>query len=339
MPDPRPNSDIEELLRRRDWVEDLSPVDLDRLAGRARRRVQWPTAIVAAAAVVAILGGIVGGASLLRRPGHPAQPAASSGSGGTVPWVNTPASEVSPATPSDCQPGDLQIALGSVGVWQGQSLQVLDVTNTSGMPCSFPPQALSVTATTPAGRQVGVDQAANQDAVALSAGQTAHVGIGAPADCGSAPTIARTLEVKMAGGAAHSLDKAWLPVNCGRPSVVQVSVDTAASAASEPLTVTVHAPAAATAGSTLRFTVTLTDTSTSESVKFADCPSYYMGLKAAQVDEGYQLNCDVNPDLAPGESRTYEMQMAVPDGAAGSDVLTWYLGGHAATDSVPIDVH
>ena len=198
-------------------------------------------------------------------------------------------------------------------------------------------EALSVTAVAPGGRQVGVDTA-GQDAVTLAADQIVHVGLGAPAECGSAAAIARTLQVEVAGGAAHRLGKAWLPTNCGRPSVVQVNVEDPAASAPEPVSATVHAAAAVAAGSTLRFTVTLTNTSTSEPVTFADCPSYSIGLKVAQVDEGYQLNCEVNPDLAPGESRAYEMQLAVPASAAGSDVLTWYLGDHTAADSVPIDV-
>ncbi len=240
---------------------------------------------------------------------------------------------------SACQSGALRTALGGVGVWQSNSVQVLDVTNASGTPCSFSARALSVTAVTPAGNRVDVDTAtAAQDSVTLAGGETVHVGIGAPADCGSTPTIARNLEVQVADGPAHGVNKAWLPVNCGHPSVVQVNVEHAPEAP-EPLTATLHAPTAATGGSTLRFTVTLTNTSTSEPVAFAHCPSYYTGLKVARVDEGYQLNCKVNPDLAPGQSRTYEMQLTVPAVAAGSDVLTWDLGEHSAADSIPIDVY
>ncbi len=321
---------------------EVPPAPLATLVAAGRRRQRRRRAglvggLAAAAAVVAILGSIEGGATLVRGSSRPAQPAASGGSGGTVPWTNTPAPQTSAPTPDGCRFGDLRIARGRVGVWQGRSVQALDVSNTSGVTCSFSPHSLSVTAITPGGRQVGVDTATGQDAVTLAAGQTVHVGLGAPADCASAPAIARTMQVAVAGGAAHRVDKAWLPVNCGRPRVVQVNVDPAPQGP-EPLTATLHAPANATAGSTLRFTVTLTNTSGSEPVMFARCPSYYIGLKVARVDEGYQLNCEANPDLAPRESRTYQMQLAVPAGAAGSDVLTWNLNGHAVAGSVPIDV-
>ncbi len=307
----------------------------DRWGSRVGRRVRWPTVIVTAAAVVVVLGSII----LLHAASRPAQSAVPGGSGGTIAWINAPASQARPATASACQAGALRIALGRVGVWQGDSVQVLDVTNTTGMPCSFSAQGLSVIAVTPAGNRVDVDTATTvQDSIRLAGGETVHVGIGAPADCGSTATIARTLEVTVAGGPAHDVDKAWVPVNCGRPSVVQVNVEHAPEAP-EPLTATLHAPASATAGSTLRFTVTLSNTSASEPVTFAHCPSYYTGLKVAHVDEGHQLNCEVNPDLAPGESRTYEMQLTVPAGTAGSDLLTWELGGHEAADSIPIDVH
>jgi hypothetical protein len=74
-------------------------------------------------------------------------------------------------------------------------------------------------------------------------------------------------------------------------------------------------------------------------VTFANCPSYLIGLKVAQVSRTYQLNCDVNPNLAAGQSRTYAMQFDVPADASGSDQLTWQLVGYQAADTVPLQVN
>ena len=343
MSDQRHNSDgdVEELLRSRDWIGPLAPVKLDALARTARRRARGRlAAAVAAAAVVLVLGGVAASSTLLREASvTPQQPAASGN--GIVPWVDTPASQPTTAAPASCQGGDVKVSLGRTGAWHGQAIQVIDVTNVSGQPCAFSASDFSATATTSQGHAVAVGTPGSQPApVTLAANQTAHVALGAPASCGGSPEIARTVMVKVAGGAAQNLGNAWLPVNCGQPTVVQLNVDPRAAATdSAPVTATLNAPPSVQAGTTAQFTVTLTNTSASDAVTFANCPSYLIGLKVAQVSRTYQLNCDVNPNLAAGQSRTYAMQFDVPADASGSDQLTWQLVGYQAADTVPLQVN
>lgn len=181
----------------------------------------------------------------------------------------------------------------------------------------------------------------DHDPATLPDGEVAHVGLGAPGNCEAAPQIARTVTVTIAALPATTLEHAWLPVNCGHPGIAEVYVDaTDPATQAATLAATLEAPAALNAGSTLRFTVTLTNTSTSEPVTFADCPAYSVGLKTSRVNQTYQLNCDVSPDLAPGKSRTYAIELFVPrDSARGDDLLTWDLRGYPASGTAPLQVN
>jgi hypothetical protein len=90
------------------------------------------------------------------------------------------------------------------------------------------------------------------------------------------------------------------------------------------LRITLALPARTAAGQVLRFTVTITNPA-STAVRLTRCPSYELGLSVAPA-KAYKLNCPAARVIASGQSRTYEMQFAIPANApAGLAKIGWFL--------------
>jgi hypothetical protein len=111
----------------------------------------------------------------------------------------------------------------------------------------------------------------------------------------------------------------------------------------------IDAPSVALAGETLRYVVTLTNLTT-DSLALDPCPSYIESLGghasptppppsnwptfkpwspivpyAGNAKESHLLNCGDAPSIASGASVTFEMRLAVPADAVGSDTLRWQV--------------
>lgn len=90
------------------------------------------------------------------------------------------------------------------------------------------------------------------------------------------------------------------------------------------LRVTLALPARIAAGQVLRFTVTITNPARA-AVRLSRCPSYELGLSVAPA-KAYRLNCTTARVIGSGQSRTYEMQFAIPaDAPAGLAKIGWFL--------------
>jgi len=126
----------------------------------------------------------------------------------------------------------------------------------------------------------------------------------------------------------------------------------------------IDAPSTTIAGETLRYTVTLTNL-TSGVLVMDPCPSYlewlaghslptaappsnFPSFKAwdpivrysGGVKESHLLNCVDAPSIASGASITFEMRLAVPADAIGSDTLRWQVIAEvgAPSASAPITI-
>jgi len=109
----------------------------------------------------------------------------------------------------------------------------------------------------------------------------------------------------------------------------------------------IDAPSTAVAGDTLRYVVTLTNLTT-DTLVLDPCPSYVESLGgqalptpappsnwptfkpwspivpyAGVAKESHLLNCGKSPSIAAGASISFEMRLAVPADALGSDTLRW----------------
>jgi hypothetical protein len=90
------------------------------------------------------------------------------------------------------------------------------------------------------------------------------------------------------------------------------------------LRVALALPARIAAGQVLRFAVTITNP-TRAAVRLSRCPSYELGLSVAPA-KAYKLNCSAARAIGSGQSRTYEMQFAIPaDAPVGLAKIGWFL--------------
>ncbi|MGP8160700.1 MAG: DUF4232 domain-containing protein [Candidatus Dormibacteria bacterium] len=91
------------------------------------------------------------------------------------------------------------------------------------------------------------------------------------------------------------------------------------------MAISIDAPPSVTAGSTLTYYVTMRNAS-STTYDLSECPDYVEMLNAKQPVASYQLNCAPVATMAPGQSVTFQMQLAVPATvAAGPNTLSWAL--------------
>jgi hypothetical protein len=89
--------------------------------------------------------------------------------------------------------------------------------------------------------------------------------------------------------------------------------------------ISIDAPDTVKAGSTLTYYVTIHNDS-SKAYDLALCPDYTEMLGAKQAVEEYQLNCSHVGAIDPGDSATFQMELAIPSTLpAGASTLTWGL--------------
>ncbi len=105
--------------------------------------------------------------------------------------------------------------------------------------------------------------------------------------------------------------------------------------------ISINAPPAVTAGSTLTYYVALLNTSTA-TYDLGQCPDYVEMLREKQPVAEFQLNCAGVGAIAPGESVTFQMRLAIPvTVSAGVNTLTWALiDGRLSipTVSTPVEI-
>ena len=176
------------------------------------------------------------------------------------------------------------------------------------------------------------------------------------------PIVAR-IDPSLPVGARCSVPNAPTIVSAGpvRPWPVPVVSVTAPPAS---LAVRIDAPPVAVAGDTLRYVVTLTNL-TSGTHALDPCPSYIESLGghalptpappsnwptlkpwipnvpyAGVAKESHRLNCGDAPSIGAAASIAFEMRLAVPADAVGSDTLRWQVidGIGELTASAPIAI-
>jgi hypothetical protein len=165
------------------------------------------------------------------------------------------------------------------------------------------------------------------------------MGVGARCNSANAPKGATTMAV----GPRPTLE----PVATPSPAIWAAHID---------------APSTTVAGETLRYVVTLTNL-TSGALVLDPCPSYLEWLGghplpteappsnfpsfkiwvpivryAGGVKESHVLNCVSAPSIKSGASTAFEMRIAVPADANGSDTLRWAFFGGTPSASAPITI-
>lgn len=332
-----PADRIEQMLRDGEWVEPMDSVDIAVLSRRAAARRRWLLAGTVGAVAMTISIATAAVTTLGDEGDRSDAPLASSN--GAIPWVDQrPAETVDDAT-QPCAGQGVTAAVGRPGAWHGQTTQQIVLTNSTDLPCMLSAPLL-VAVSTASGNTATVDMSAVEGSdVKLSAGQSAQLMIGTPESCGDTGlSIAHSITVMLAGGEAIELSGATLTFGCGDPIAISLVADPL-----EPATQDIKISAqlsdipSVVAGQTVDFRVTLTNGSNSP-ISFAECPSYYMGLKETGTSIQYLLNCSDANAIPEGDSVTYIMKLDIPDDAVGADVLTWSLDGYDATDSAEVRI-
>jgi hypothetical protein len=329
-----PASRLEQVLREGAWIENMEPVDISTLSGRARSRRLWPLVLPAASVVLIVLGTVVTVGLLDHRGGD----GATSG-GGVVPWVELPPVHQSESTTS-CAADDIVVATGKAGAWHGMTTQQIVLRNTGDVRCELSPREISAAVTTRAGDQPIVDMSGVADAAAdLDPGQAAQLQLGTPESCGDTPvTIAHDVSVTLDGGTPVQVSDAWLAIGCADPRALDFLADPTEPATENlSLSASIGDLGPAAGGHPLTFTVTLANHAQTP-ISFANCPNYLVGLKYAEVSAAHQLNCDDVTEIPSGGSITYAMQIDIPTTTPETDLLTWQLQGYNTSDRADIEV-
>ena len=331
----------EDLLRAGSWTEPNSPVDLDRLAARVRRRRM--IAATGGGILAIVLVGVAGVALRLAGGESPsgdvAGPTASTtgGSGAdVVPWTDaTPRPSVTVA-PTTCDPAVLSLALGQTGAWHGMATQLVVITNDSVARCSVP-HDISIRAVADNGEEAAAEASLPPADVTLEPAQRASLLVGARGGCADS-TIATKLHITVGDGETTEFDDARIPLSCSHPEIVSLQADAVDPPTQDTrLNARLEVPSVVAAGEVLDFTITLTNRG-DQPVEFKDCPAYDIVIKHAGLHETYLLNCAAAGPIPANGSTTFAMQVAVPAHAGGSDELSWALSGYPAVISAPIDV-
>lgn len=251
-----------------------------------------------------------------------------------VPWldhpVKIPVATVARADVARCAAGSVSVRLERRGIVQdGIYAYVYGVRNTSHGAC----KVSGYPRITVAGKAV----AHGPDVLSVVPGdlrpgrvatfaltQTVRAGCTATSRNGVLKQVARQVDLAIGTRRPGVIGRA-LVSRCTKNSVSALGLAPAeprADALSR-LLVRLKAPALATAGRTLRFEVVLTNP-TRAAIRLSPCPSYEVGISAAR-EHAFRLNC-ADPVIAGGQSRTFEMEYAVPAGArSGLAKIGWLL--------------
>jgi hypothetical protein len=252
-----------------------------------------------------------------------------------------------------CAAGDLR-AFGSG--WEGAagtSYNSVVVYNNSSFDCDLPQPVPEIRDAD--GHAVVTGEGTTGSILGLPSGGTAIVELALANWCTPPPKLPATLDLK--------LGSQTLPVDVSKALDTPLPVDTCEVAPATPrptfevsafttpgfgvpeppsdpgddygpyLQVAASLPASVLPGDELAYTVTLTNSSPyGKPFNLANfCPSYTEKLlptgSAATVTQRYLLNCDPVGVLEGGQSRTFQMELAVPaDTPVGKATLIWQLG-------------
>ena len=265
----------------------------------------------------------------------------------------------------ECAPTGLVAFRSPWGAGLGTSYSRIVVVNHSSFDCTLP--ATMTVELRDHGGSLLLHDVASTDAVdarALPAGGTLVITIGFADWCLARPATPLTLDVAMASGrvavasapAAHDEIPVPACMSGGAPPAPAFFVDSLVAPpvpeppASDPgdalpLRVDVAVPGSAVAGTDLAYTVTLTNIDVGG--KPVDlpggCPSYVERLflpDRRETTARYLLNCAGAGPIGAGESRTFEMRIAVPrDAGVGQATLLWQLGDRGPNSpKVPVAI-
>lgn len=347
-------------------------VDWSRVTGR--RRTSWGPAVAVAAAVLLVVAGVGGTASLLGgRSGAPTGPTSGTGPAGSglrydVPWVNRPTPPPVPYAPPPTTPPSTwappctaaqvsaQLSVGN-GMSQNDG-RILLFRNTSSATCLLAgvPAVIATGPGLPAYRLPPVPP--EQDSAGITApmapGHLTKLWISDPRDCAAnqgsgaqAGPLYTTLRIFLPGGAGRGsavVTGLSLHPTCGVfvsrffrvPAPVPLPVSPL-----EKLTVAVTVPATARAGDLLTYVVTLTNPA-AQPISLTPCPGYLeFGRAGGSVlfKEEYALNCAPVPVIPAGRSLRFQMKAQVPASAPpGPLTLSWTFlpNGETASGGVRV---
>jgi hypothetical protein len=281
--------------------------------------------ILGPAAVAAVVTGVIFLANAL----------GSTNPGSASAWLNQPvkvpmAASVRAAAAS-CAAKNLSVRLTRHGIVQGGTYAyVYDARNTSGKACyisGYPQITLAGKAVAhgPDILDVAAGTLSPGQAAMFALTQTVTPGCSAGAtDNGIMKQTTKPALMSIGAHQSRAIGKV-LVNKCTKNSVTALGL-----APVEPkpdtlsvLSVRLEVPATATAGQTLNFRVVLTNP-TRARVWLSPCPGYEVGISTAG-EHAYRLNC-VNSLIAPGQSRVFDMQYAIPASTrAGLAKIGWLL--------------
>ncbi len=257
----------------------------------------------------------------------------------TIPWLAVPGTPLPPTQPArasiECIQANLRNDGLYAGVYQGNAVENLHLTNTGSTACYFPgvPQ-LEVTLAS--GDRVAVSPAGfAAQRVDLQPDQTVQIMFGSPIQCPHAnpqkPLVAQSVQVTFSTGGSLTVSGLQLDVQCGSPTVLlfeAIAISTPASSPLSALQAAVTAPSTTSRGSIFTYTVTLTNP-TGQAIVLSPCPSYTEGMShdtTAHDQATWLLNCQVEQQISASSSLTFVMQYVVPSSfPTGAAKLFWAL--------------
>lgn len=274
------------------------------------------------------------------RPGTPGTPA--------IPWLNHPVAVPAVGPPAAsathgpaCTSADLAIKQVRRGIVEyGTYAYTYSATNVSSRSCyvsGYPAARLAGKAIPHGFNALGVTAGtlAPGASATFAVVQTPAAACAASSTASQRHATAEAPSMSFGVGRATATAKGSIFVNqCVTTAVTPVGLAPGAPTGPDPLavlTVKLAYPATVKAGQTVSFTVTLTNP-TSHEVRFADCPSYEMGISANRAQVlAYQLNC-AQPAIPGGKSVKYQMRYTVPASTpAGGAKIGWFLLNPART--------
>ncbi len=286
------------------------------------------------AAVVVTVAGLAVGC------GSPA-PAAGAPARGVVPWADRPAAPYAGPVPRKfatdarpCQPSDLRMSAGRIGVGLGHTNVVIQFTNRSVTACVLLgyPKVAGISASgavMPLAATHGSYFGDPGPPANIAPGQTATVNVSGADACHAAQDgqrrFYRRLRIGLPGGGSVAAPVAQFDAICGvSVSKFGVPADQPAVPPPSPLRARVTAAATARPGEDFAYTVTLTNL-TATAYPLRPCPAYeeYVyaitgpGKAAARDDhvvKNYYLNCDTVHEISAHGSVTYQMRLQLPPG-------------------------
>jgi hypothetical protein len=231
----------------------------------------------------------------------------------------------------DCPSSGLQGSVLGYGTIDGVFHETIKVADQSQTSCAVG-EASATGAQSASGAKVRFAPAKSSTSrLLLAPGASVDYVLSTLSGCGNPDVVApvSTLQVAL-GSAVLAITGSHIP-----PAAASCGVEVTALLPSTPLTsldnltAAIQLPATASAGNSLNYTVTITNPGPTIVTMPSPCPSYVeMVGPSPQVSSAYQLNCTPGQVLAPGQSDSFAMQLAMPAGATGLVKVAWVLDGY-----------